>query len=155
MTSLTLSRARAIVGHAENEFASGRRIEDAYSPFADGGASSRTEARNALLLMVAETFRLTTSRASPPQKTRELFEGYSRSSRFIATRIVCDAMRDADEVLVAAMNSGNEYESFLDYIQTLDPKEREFWPKIYERLSLPCPTQPISFFDGLRRHFRK
>lgn len=145
MPSLTLHRARAIVEHAENEFGRGGRIDDAFVPFQDGGASSRTEARSALLIVVAESYRLTTSRASSPDVTRDAFESYARSSRFIATRVICDQLRDVTEIQRTAMRCGEDYEAFLAYLRTLEPKQADFWPRVYERLQLPCPTQPISF----------
>ena len=151
MASLTLQRARTIVEHAENEFSRGENIEDAFVPFLDGGASSRQEARNALLIVVADSYRLTASRANRPETTSDAFEGYARSSRFIATRVICDELRDPAEVRRVAIRCGQDYEAFVSYLRTLEPKQADFWPSVYERLGLPCPTQPVSFAVALRK----
>lgn len=55
---LTIDRAVAIVEYAQNEFASDRCIEDTFTPFSEGGASTRLEAFNALYIFIADWFRL-------------------------------------------------------------------------------------------------
>jgi len=49
---LSKERARKIVEHAENEFASGRHIEYSFTPFEAGGASSPLEALHALYILI-------------------------------------------------------------------------------------------------------
>jgi len=139
MASLTLQRARAIVEYAQDEFAEGNSIADSYSPFRSGGATSRSEARNALLIVIAETYQLA---------SKDLFESYARSSHFIAMRLVCDELRDPEDVQRAAIESGKDYEEFVSYLKTLDPFQPDYWPKVYERLGLQA--QPTSFIAALK-----
>jgi hypothetical protein len=128
----TLERARRIVAHGEAEFASGRKIDDAFVPFAEGGAASRHEARNALLVVIADFYRHATLSGSVEEL--DLYRDYVRSSRFIATRIACDALVSPAEVASCAMRAGTDYESFAAFLTTLDPSQRDYWPSVFAHL---------------------
>ena len=141
-THLSVDRARAIVAHAEDEFASGVSIGDAFTPFAEGGASTRLEALQALYIIIADTYRLVSVRRSgSPGEMRE-FERYASHSGFIAMRIATDKIKDpanlADPNCLLAQES---VESFVGYCRTLNPASEDFWPKVYRRIGLVYPAE--------------
>ena len=130
--SLTPEGARQIVEHAEAEFASGRKIDDAFAPFAERGAASRQEARNALLIVVADFYRH--AALSGDRDELALYEDYAASSRFIATRIVCDAIVSPAEIATCAKRAGSHYESFVALLRTLDPAEDSYWASVSKHI---------------------
>ena len=139
-TPLTVERALAIVEHAENQFASGQHIEDAFTPFAAGGASTRLEALNALYIVIADHFRLSSARPSGASGGMDLFDRYANASQSIALRIVYD---DNPSTLkpAAGLQGTETIESFVAYLRTLDPRGPDFWPQVYQRLGLNYPSE--------------
>src|SRR5882672_2650892 len=84
ITPLTLDRARAIVAHAENEYATGRRIEYSFTPFEAGGAASPLEALQALYIIIADRFWISCVRQSGTPSAMKMFDDYAAASRFIS-----------------------------------------------------------------------
>lgn len=87
---LTVSRAQAIVNHAEREYATGRRFDNTFTPFAAGGASSPQEALQSLYIVIAQRFSLLSeSRSSAAVKT---FEEYIFHSKSISMDLIMEML---------------------------------------------------------------
>ena len=142
-TTLTLDRARAIVSHAQNEFGSDRRIDDAFEPFARGGATTRLEALHAHYIAAADFFRLVATRKPGSTPTMKQFDQYANLSMQIAMRIVCDDIRDEAVLMDTAMRTGGEFESFVAYVKTLDPTSAGFWPQVYQHMGIDYPLESV------------
>jgi hypothetical protein len=142
MAPITLARARDIVGHAEDEFAPGRSIEDAFAPFARGGASTRLEALHALYIVIADYFHLASIRGSGSPNSVSEFDKYANLSESVAMRIMCDDVRDPAMLRNAnGLGAQETVTSFVGYLRTLDPADADFWPRVYQRIGLDYPTQ--------------
>jgi len=137
--SLTLDRALAIVSHAQSEFGSSRRIDDAFDAFARGGATTRLEALNAHYIAAADFFRLVATRRSGAAVLMEQFDRYANLSMQMAMRIVCDGIRDLEVLKTTAIRTGEEFNSFVADVKTLDPTALEFWPQVYQRIGIDYP----------------
>jgi hypothetical protein len=98
ITPLTLRRARAIVGYAEDEFASGRRIEDAFTPFSRGGAAIRLDAVHVLYIVIADYFHSACVRDSGSPDAMKRFGKCANLSGGISWRILRDNIRDPAKV---------------------------------------------------------
>lgn len=142
MQQLTLERASSIVGFAEDEFARASSIDDAYAPFHEGGATSRLEARHALLLVVAEIYQ---------RDTWGIFEDYAKLSRSISTRIMCDALRGSAEFDRVALHLGRNYDDFVSFLTRLDPTQANYFQSVYERLGIQ--NSPDSTLSELQHKF--
>ncbi len=142
MTPLTLDRARAIVGYAENEFASGRRIEDAFTPFAGGGASTRFEAVQALYIVIADYFHSACVRDGGSPDAMKHFDKYAKLSGDLSWRILCGNIRDPAKV-PDALGNQETVESFVGYLKTLSPASADFWPEVYQRIGLAYPSERV------------
>ena len=140
--TLTVARAQAIVAHAENEFGAGDYIQDAFAPFARGGASTRAEASNALYIVIADYFGMA-SRPGAAASVMQDFSKYAKASEFIAWHLIMDAA-DNLEVLgqVARSDTRETLDSFVRYLRTLDPNDPGFFPSVYQRLGLTYPAEP-------------
>jgi hypothetical protein len=139
MASITVHRAKVIVGHAEDEFASGSSIDDAFAPFARGGASSRLEAVHALYLVIADFFSLALRGPRPHEKMAE-FEKYANLSEPIAIRVMSDGLRDP-AMLRNVLAAQETVASFVSYLRRLDPAQTDYWPQVYQRIGLDYPAQ--------------
>ena len=137
LTPLTVERANQIVEHAEREFRSGKRITDAFEPFAQGGAANRHEALCALYLAIAGFYRVAVKKG---EEARFAFEQYAEYSRHISVRILTDGSLDADGTKDLGIGQIIDYESVLNYIKTLNPREADFWPLVYGRIGLYYPA---------------
>jgi hypothetical protein len=144
MTDLTLDRARAIVAHAENEFAAGGTISDAFAPFARGGASTRAEATNALYIVIADFYRMASRSGANSEAMQEFFH-YASLSGSIAIRLTYDAIDSPDALRhVASSDTRETMDSFVNYLRTLDPTGRDFISCVYHRIGLTYPTESRS-----------
>lgn len=142
MTPLTIERARAIVDHAENEFGAGADIQDAFAPFARGGASTRAEASNALYIVIADFYRMA-SRHGANSPAMQEFSDYARLSNSISLRLMQDAVDSPGAFqAVASTDSRETIESFVRYLQSRDPRDSDFMPSVYQRIGLTYPTEP-------------
>lgn len=142
MATITVERALSIVEHAEDQFAKGRAIADAFAPFAEGGAHSRSDARTALMIVIADTYRL----AAPPTSSQfGTYQSYARSSRMIASRIIFDDPAYRNDAAEDVLALGTEYEAYLVFLETLEPNHSNYWPLVYERLGLSyaAPTSSL------------
>ena len=150
-TPMTIDRAAAIVDHVGDEFASGRRIEDAFIPFAAAGASTRLEARFALYIAVSDCFRLTCLRGSRSTDAMEEFTKYADAAGYMSLRISCDHLKKGAgsskrfSELLRASELGNmeTVSSFVDHLRTLNPESSDYWPKVYGRIGLDYPGEPV------------
>jgi hypothetical protein len=140
ITPLSLDRARAIVGYAENEFASGRHIEDAFTPFAGGGAATRFEAVQALYIVIADTYRLVSVRRARSPDEMNHFDKYASFTGELSWRILCDNIRDPAKV-PDVLGDQETVQSFVGYLKTLNPASADFWPDVYKRIGLDYPTE--------------
>ena len=142
MTYLTVDRARKIVAHAENEFADGGDIRDAFAPFARGGASTRAEATNALYIAIADYYRMA-SRRGPGSAAMQEFAHYAGLSGLIALRLTYDAIDSPDALqAVASTDSRETMDSFVRYLRSRDPRDSDFMPSVYRRIGLTYPAEP-------------
>ena len=137
--AMTLDQAKEIVGQAEDEFASGRHIEDAFEPFSSAGAATRIDALNALYLVIADFFAFCVSRSRSPDAMKA-FEEYANASGSIAWRILCGNVHDLAKVR-DALGGAETVRSFVDFLKTLNPENSEFWPQVYARLGLQYPAE--------------
>jgi hypothetical protein len=138
MTPMTLDRAREIVAHVEDEFATGCHIEDAFMPFSGGGATT--------YVVIADYFRLAYVRRSESPDAMREFDKYANSSEFIAMRIMSDNIRDPSKLRDAnGLGSQETVSSFVGYLRTLDPTAADFWHNVYQRIGLayPLESQPL------------
>jgi hypothetical protein len=140
ITPLTLDRARAIVGYAENEFGSGRRVVDAFTPFAESGASTRLQAVQALYIVIADQFQSARVHHSGSPDAIKHFDKYANLSGEISWRILCDNIRDLAKV-PDALGDWETVESFVGFLKNLNPASADFWPKVYQRIGLDFPTE--------------
>ena len=148
---LTIDRAIAIVEHAEDEFASGQRIEDAFTPFAAGGASTRLEARNAFHLVIADFYRVACARSSRDSGAMEGFRKYAEAAASIAFRITSDHLikrassgkRMSELLSESGFGHLETVSSFADFLRTLNPEATDYWPTVYQRLGLDYPSEPV------------
>ena len=144
MRPLTLERAREIVAHAENEFAAGHHIQDAFAPFARGGASTRAEATNALYIVIADYYRMA-SRHGASSPAMQEFSNYAGLSGSISLRLTYDAIENPDALrAVASTDSRETMESFVRYLRSRDPQDPDFMPNVYRRIGLAYPAEPRS-----------
>jgi hypothetical protein len=138
---LTLNHAKAIVGHAEEEFASGADIRDAFAPFARGGATTRAEAVESMKIVIADFYR---SAAKNGQDAMREFDQYAKGSGAIALRVIADAA-DSSEVLDTIMkaNSTESISSFVQFLKTLLPGDSEYMRRVYDRIGITFPEQVV------------
>jgi hypothetical protein len=68
------------------------------------------------------------------------FDGYATLSQSIAMRIMCDHIRDTAS-LRDALGAHETVASFVGYLRTLKPPNADFWPQVYKRIGLDCPTE--------------
>lgn len=142
MKSLTLACAKAIVDHAENEFASGSDILDAFVPFARGGAGTRDEALCALKLVVADYYR-TAYKGSHINMLE--FDKYAQGSGGIALRIIADAANGPEALdVIMRSNSKESMSSYVTYLKTLDPSNSGFMNGVYERIGIALPEVKVA-----------
>lgn len=145
---LTLARAHAIVEHAENEYATGRRIEYSFTPFEAGGASSPLEALHALFIVIADRFWFTCARQSGTPAAVKMFDGYAASSTFIAMSLAHESTKIhsiaklLNPEMIASITAFETVDSFVSYLRTLSPASAYFWPQVYQRLDLEYPIEP-------------
>ena len=148
ITPLTLARARAIVEHAENEFATGRRIEYSLTPFEAGGASSPLEALHALFIIIADRFWFSCVRQSGAPEAMKMFDDYAAASRFIAMSISFESTKThsiaklLDPEMIESLTAYETVDSFASFLHTLSPASSDYWPQVYQRLGLDYPTEP-------------
>lgn len=134
--SLSVERACAIVAHAENVFATGEMIEDAFVPFARGGATSRKEALDALYIAIADYYRRASRRGKHSQEMSE-FTSYALHSGLISYRIACDAGVGPNSVSALALEMPHEeMMDFVAYLQTITPSDSSFFNRVYSRLGI-------------------
>jgi hypothetical protein len=147
-TTLTISRARSIVEHAENEYAAGKRIDYAFTPFETGGATSPLEALHALYIVIAEFFQFSRTRQSGSSVAMKGFDDYAASSRSIAMRLAMEstkvhsiAERLSPEMIDSLM-AFETVDSFVSFLRTLQPASADYWPQVYQRIALAYPAEP-------------
>lgn len=149
---LTVDRAISIVEHAEDEFASGKRIEDAFTPFAAGGASTRLEARNALHLVIADFYCVVCARSSRDSDAMEGFRKYAEAWAGKALRITSDHLikqarssgkRMSELLSESGFGHLETVSSFVDFLQRLNPEATDYWPNVYQRMGLDYPREPV------------
>jgi hypothetical protein len=135
---LTISRALTIVHHAENAFGH-VEFEDAFTPFREGGATSRDEARNALLIVLAHYVEFTSTHLD----ALENLNAYTQTSRNMSYRILCDGMKLGTEKLERRDSCNQEYDAFVNHLSSLSPFESHYWPSVYQYLGLTfAPDAP-------------
>jgi len=143
MPTLTLDRAQAIVGHAENEFSTGKQIDDAFAPFARGGASTRGEALDAIFIVIADFYRMASRSGSGASSEMEEFSAYARLSGSIAMRLASVSISDKTGSQQIAITDNREtVDSFVRFLRTLNPETSNFWPTVYQRIGLTLPAAP-------------
>lgn len=144
MPPMTIARAREIVEHAENEFANGNDIKDAFMPFSRGGATTRLEALQSLYIRIADFYHFACVRRSKLPDAMKQFDIYANGSGLIAWRIMCDHIREPSKI-PDALRSQETVSSFVAYVRTLDPTAVGFWHNIYQRIGLdyPLESQPL------------
>jgi len=130
---MSLSRARKIVAFAEKEFASGRRVDDAFTPFSGGGAITRLEAVQALFIGIADYFQITHVKEKGTPGAIQRFDRYASLSGPIAWGILCDNITDSTAV-PAALGNCETVESFVVFLRSLNPRCDDFWPRVYHRI---------------------
>ena len=142
---MQLERANTIVTHAEEEFARGSPISDGYQPFASGGATSRLEALQALYLVVADYFRLASTRQSGREDAMREFNNYAKGSGGIALRILGGNITEPEELRNCnGLGNSETIDSLVKHLKTLDPSSASFWPTVYERIGMPFPVDSQS-----------
>ena len=141
MTDLTLDRARAIVEHAEKELGAGGRIPDAFASFARGGASTREEAINALFIVIADYYRVAYQHGAHSEVLQR-FCNYAKASESIAMRLTFDAINNPEALLhVMSTDTQETVHSFVNYLCSLDPTDKDFFPRVYDRIGLTYPAE--------------
>lgn len=145
MNHLTLIRAKTIVSHAENEFCNGVDIPDAFAPFARGGATTRTEAINALMIVIADFYR---SASRQGQSAMREFEQYAHGSGSIAMRIIADAA-ESPVALEAIIRSSDQESigSYVEFLKTIDPGKPGFMNRVYERIGVNASAGDKGFSE--------
>ena len=138
---LTLERARKIVGHAEDKFATGKDIADAFTPFAQGGALTRLEALKALYIVIADYYHIASSRSSISPRLMEEFEKYVNQSKSIAMRIMSDDVRDDDQKRKVSLEQKTSYELNVKYFKSLDSTLECYWQLVYRSIGLDFATE--------------
>jgi len=145
---LTLHRARVIVEHAENEYATGRRIDYSFTPFEAGGASSPLEALQALYIVIADRFWFSCVSQSGTAVAMKMFDDYAASSRFISMSLSMEST-GIDSIaallspkMIASLKNFETVDSFASYLRTLRPDSSDYWPQVYQRLDLDYPREP-------------
>jgi len=145
---LTLQRAQAIVEHAENEYATGRRFHHTFTPFEAGGASSPQEALLSLYIVIAQRFSSVCQSGS--SAALKMFDDYVASSRLISidlflesTEIESTAASLTPET-IARLKALVTLDSFVSFLRTLRKSSPDYWPQVYERLGLAWPVPSAS-----------
>jgi hypothetical protein len=142
---ITIDRAKQIVEHAENKFASGRRIEYAFAPFKAAGASSPLEALHALFIVIADFFHFVCVRKSGSREATQMFDEYVAASRSIAMRLFAESTKVhsiaklLDPTMIASLTAYETVDSFVSYLRKLTPTRADFWYQVYSRIGLPYP----------------
>ena len=109
----------------------GHAIRDAFLPFQEGGATSRNEADQALMLVVAEYYQYA-ARHGP--QALEDYRAYALASRRMSSRLHSEAGDDALDEGVLAVGM---FQRFLDLIHRLDPNAPDYWRHVGAELGLP------------------
>ena len=147
-TTLTIARARSIVEHAENEYATGRKIDYSFTPFEAGGASSPLEALQALFIVIAEFFQFSRTRQSGSSAAIKGFDDYAASSQSIAMRLAIESTKvhsiaeRLSPEMIASLLAFETVDSFVSFLRTLQPTSADYWPHVYQRIALVYPTEP-------------
>lgn len=134
MTMLSLAQANAIVDRISELLLNGRNLKPV--ALSEVGASSTLEARNALYLVTAETFQ----RASlnPSQQSRAVLKRFIQSASSTAIWIsLCfriDIRQDRIPELDESLRDTETIESFVEYLQSLNPAGNDYWSRVYSRI---------------------
>jgi len=144
--TLTIDRARAIVEHAEDEYATGRHIEYSFTPFEAGGAVSPLEAHRALFIVIAHHFWYACVRQSGTAAAMKLFDEYAALSEHISmslffesTELPYNAAHLSPEI-IAGLKATETVESFVSFLRTLRPQSPDYWRQVYPRLGMDYGT---------------
>lgn len=134
-----LEWATRVVSHAEEEFASGAEIPDAFEPFCRGGATTRTQAAHALYIVIADYYVRAASNPGVPELMRH-FERYAALVEDIAMRILGDGIKLTDPNPEQAFGNWENVASFVAFLKTLDHTTYDFWTAVMERIEFD-PSQ--------------
>ena len=81
----------------------------------------------------------------------EGFRKYAEAAASIAVRITSDhlikratsGMRMFELLSESGCGHCEAISSFVSYLRTLNPEASDYWPKVYQRLGLDYPIEPV------------
>ena len=164
---MTIERANEITDGIASVLVSPRHVGRIFTPISRTGATTRTELAHAIYIVVAEVFQ-SIRRQGKADNAGSEFANFVRdaggSLHFVLMLHPC--LPDSELRLIAtlsddsiefsheesrlqqlARNDGamelETVDSFVSFLRTLDAFNRDYWPQVYQRIGLLCPSNLV------------
>lgn len=133
MKTLSVNRANQIVEIAQREIELSSSSKSIFMCFREGGAKSRLQAANAYYLAMADFYRKARERMGTSKTADDALDLYAQAGGVMLLELAVGDIANPKDFGLGNLLSA---ESFADYLRTLDPKAKNFWPLVYAKLNL-------------------
>lgn len=162
---MTITRANEIVDGIESVLASPRHVGGNFTPLSRTGAASRAELAHAVYIVTAQVFQAVRRRINTTDGRESEFASFAQSAGAGLAHVLmlCPCLPDSELRLIGTLSDETEefcferarlqalamnddakqletIDSFVSFLQTLNPSGVNYWPLVYERIRVPLPA---------------